>query len=116
MPRGIFGSRAVKLTLDDPAYPLKYIVCRAFTHSWDDLGVYPVIINTGQRCYERMLRCTHCGYVKYDYELRSTGKVLKTKRKEPPGYKLAHRYSMADCRVEVQNRRGKVRFQAYAAG
>jgi len=101
-----------KLTLDDPAYPLKYIVCRAFTHSWDDLGSLPVTMPTGQKAYERLLRCTGCGYQKWDYESRSTGIVLKTKRQEPPGYKLICRYSMADCRHEVQMRRGKVRFQS----
>jgi hypothetical protein len=98
--------------LDDPTYPLKYIICRAFTHSWDDLGVMPVVMKDGQKAYERLLRCTGCGFQKWDFESRSTGKVWKTKRQQPPGYKLAYKYSMADCRHEVQNRRGRVRFQS----
>lgn len=96
--------------LTDPSYPRKYIICRAFTHMWDDLGVLPMTLEGGQAVYERLLRCTCCGYEKFDYESRGTGIVLKTKRNPPIGYKLDHRYSVADCRAELQHRNLKVRF------
>lgn len=91
---------SVRDLLDD------YIVCRTFSHSWDDdpTAEYTTIFN-----WTASLRCTRCGTTKIE-AYNAVGDVIYRRYVYPDGYRVAGtrqggRVTKAQMRVELMRRR-----------
>lgn len=84
--------------------PDKYLQCRVFGHSWDQI---PPTLSDRLRLFRHYIvaRCTSCGTERHD-GINAQGEVGQREYRHPKGYQTSFSLDRKMARLELLRRRG----------